>query len=435
MPDTGRSNLLYNGFGTSKPFFDGGKELYSKRGWMTTENYVEEYFDIPANGSSHSRGGAVSVIELDRRGDLCGDMWLHWERTAFSTATGMKILDYEGPSSIDTVTFMYNNKPLWEVRGETLIQQTKERCTPQQLSAIQRLEMGGDGIDRTVTVVTAQNSSTRAKIWCNLQVPWRKIKKYIEFTGLPNKLRVEIKWKPVNSLVQQASGSIAGGTISELNLRCKFVHLPQETRSKHFMMTQSATGVKFKGISYEEHYQEPLTCTLTAGGGLSQEFSVELRNIRNDVIVLRTYLQSAATVNTVTTLDNDESVFLPHVAYLRDNGSAVTTEFDYSNENNHNTGTTAFAKYKDSVEMFPTSHPGTNIGKIPFCNNKYIVASEDDCFGSRNIGRYNNPTLVIRVSDADGINATATPNLLLTVRADIHQIFIQLKGDFRRYLL
>lgn len=424
---TGRSNLLVNGYGTSIPFYAIGKYLYQKLPWPTTANYVEEYFDITANGSTHTRG-SHSVIEIDRRGDLMQDAYLHFARALFASGTNMEAVDWEGAMSIEKIVVMYNNKQVYTVRGEKLVLDYLEKTSTQERESEARLCLGDMSVsDRKASALIAQSD-----IWVNLRFPWRKINKTVDMVGLPNKIRVEIYWKPIAEVCKSTSGAVTGGAISDVYLRTKFIHLPESQRIQNFNKTQSETGVRVKMLSFEEHRRVSHTVT----GSTASSTRFELRNIRNDVVIIRSLVRWNDNVTNFLFLNPLN--FLAHKLQINDNGSNVTKEFNYYEETTSHETTPAFHKFKETSEMFPTQEVGMNIGKIAFCSNKLVGASEDGCYGSRNIGRYNNPEIVVSW-DASEITSTGSPagngNLLIDVIADVHNILLTKKGDWRTYLL
>ena len=106
--------------------------------------------------------------------------------------------------------------------------------------------------------------------------------------------------------------------------------------------------------------------------------------------------------------------------WLEDNGMQITDFFvldDYS-------------KYLENARAYPGMEPGNwPIMMLNLCPPDLVLASEDDCFGSRCISKYNNPEFV-----CSWVNTVPNNAMYLDIWALTHQIIIQHKGDFRKFL-
>ena len=69
--------------------------------------------------------------------------------------------------------------------------------------------------------------------------------------------------------------------------------------------------------------------------------------------------------------------------WLNDNGSQITVKTEWNEA--------AFNQWGinyDNIKMYPKMQPGYQIGSLAFCEPELVEASDDDCFGSRTIGKY-----------------------------------------------
>ena len=108
---------------------------------------------------------------------------------------------------------------------------------------------------------------------------------------------------------------------------------------------------------------------------------------------------------------------LPQLTFLlEDNGTQITDFFVLDN----------YSKYLENARAYPGMEPGNwPVMMLNLCPPDLVLASEDDCFGSRCISKYNNPEFV-----CSWVNTTANAAMYLDIWALTHQILIQHKGDF-----
>ncbi len=87
-----------------------------------------------------------------------------------------------------------------------------------------------------------------------------------------------------------------------------------------------------------------------------------------------------------------------------------------------------YGRYEENARAYPKMEVGAwNYCMLNLCEPELVMGSDDDCFGSRAISKYNNPELVITWT-------AATDPLYLDVYALVHNVFVQHMGDARRFL-
>lgn len=473
---TGREQLQKNAGGTTTAFIDnqGGLDLFAKpSGWVKTKNYVEELMTFSANSSTHTRGSS-SIIEIDKRADLLGSMHLVYDRAAFAVTNGVNYIcavDWEAYYAIQEITFSYGNKVFWRTNGELLVNNIKEYDPPTKRKN-KALMASGDltPIERQYSAYLAQRFTV------DLDVPWKKLEKLFPILALPNKIRIEVFWRPVTELIQTATTvltlntqataatSLTLGTITNLALKVRSFHLPEEEREK-IWRELSVEPYKIHFISYERHAREVLTSTTGAN-------TLRLTNFRNDSICVKAYIRQLENVTQQQTLDPFR--YLPFIGYLRDNGIFVTTAQNANGINNNSTAvqgnvrsfeaSDAFQRHTNYYRQNPMV-PYTikhNILKIPLVVDERYIDSENGGFGSRNLSRYNALELYIDITaqtavsgttqarSADneydiytnkkiwtsyGLQASGTSsNFIVDVWSFVHNVLVIGKGDVKSWL-
>jgi hypothetical protein len=116
--------------------------------------------------------------------------------------------------------------------------------------------------------------------------------------------------------------------------------------------------------------------------------------------------------------------------WLNDNGSQITNKIEWNE-----TAFNQFGIYYDHVKMWPKAQPGNNIGALAFCENELVEASDDDCFGSRTIGKYNNPEIIAEFDSGSAASTAISGAAYWDIWADVHNLLIYQAGDLRKYLL
>jgi hypothetical protein len=441
MSGTGRQNLIVNERGVDVHWYADGLVRHGKMhdGWATTQNYVEEEFNFTPTSVANAYG-TTTIFELDKRGDKwIGIPYLIWTRSAGNSAdiaNGACFSDYEACNSIAQMRIIYNNKEVFRISGERMYREAVSLKHEEDFGRFQELTLGG--LSLAERQVAFQEQKT---LVLPLFLPWRLLKKSITAIGLPNKVRIEIDFQYYNKCARFPPGSAAtwslvAPTLSNIIYRQRFVHFKEETRNNAFLRTKQPTPIAHKVVQIEAQYQELISSGTTS-------FVLPLRNIKNNVYTMRVLLRA----NNDLYVDNQREFhqyYLPYSVYLQDQGTPITnTYYPWKINQIDNIGL-----------MHPASQPLVPWVEINFCNFEWVEASEDDCYGGRTIGKYNNPELVINFNSGittiekwdnypyfpnlNAINSsgTASPfDIQLDVEALIHQVELEKEGDFRKYLL
>ena len=444
---TGRTNLGKVGYtGASAYFHNAHRDLFAPRQWSAIAAHIAEWFDISSDQTSHSRG-SQTVFQIDRRADRLGDISLYWTRAALAQTTGADtqayFADWEGCHSIDNVQFLYNSKVVFRITGEQIYEDMINELEPNERAAWGILSLGDKSVQDRQDLAYAEQT-----VWANLRVPWRKIDKFLPKYGIPNKLRVEVNWQTkARVLHEPRSGDNTGGGISSPTLRCEFQHIGERHRDKVFDDVHSNKGYMIKFRDTESHLREAVTTTASSATGNNRTFSLRLTNLRNACYVLSAKLRYQHSVDNTTLLDPSQE--LPIVSMtMKDNGTDITkpavglpcASFE---------STTSYNLYKENIEAYPDAQPGRPIPRFFFCPPRFTMDSENNCYGSRDFYKYNNPTLDIVYQEdlhfhdpypvpvqtpAASLPSTPYP-MYVDVVSYIHNILIVHKGDVRKYLL
>jgi hypothetical protein len=413
MASKGRSNLNKNERGISTNFF-GNYDPFQEREWVKGKNTIRELFDITPINTNSARGGLTS-IEIDKRGDRLGKMFLSFQ---VAPITGGIPVDYEGPNSIDNIIFYYANKPFHQLYGEQLTHETILRPDIQARSALNVQEGGNLSLmERTRAAATTRT------FFVDLKVPWAKLKKQLRMVALPNKIRMDIQWNLQSKVIQDAvSGTTAtGGLISTVFCRCEFTHRKSMDRDREFQQVH-AQPLNWKYWSYEFHRRENVNAN--ASTGLVNPVKIQLRNIKNDSVQIYATLRNQSDVDQTTSGTVNPYNFLDFTGmqfWLEDNGTQITDYWTLDK----------YARYIETGRAYPGHEPGTwNFMVINLVQPEMLLASEDDCYGSRCISKYNNPTFCVQWTNGGGGNNA----LWLDIWSLTHNIMIQHKGDLRKFL-
>lgn len=418
MSDKGRSNLVVNERGPDVNWFAGGQSLFKHRQWYRSKNHVEEKFDLTPEQSTLAYAN-THVFEVDKRGDVLFDCELIKTRGALTQTGGTykRFSDYEAYRDIKEIRVIYNNKIAHRDTGDRLLRYAMEELSQEDRDAAAALALG----EKTVAERNTLSASAATTV-VKLRFPWRKFFKGLAMIALPNKVRIEVEFDSLANICEY-DGTSPTCSITALKLRCHFVHLKQEDRTALYQQVNMGKGIIFKGSSVEFHNRETVGSGAEEGAAYTQR--LRLRNIRNAVYELTGIIRLKSSVDTATTRNLSLQEF-PSRWRLEDNGTAVTDtiEFDDSTAG-HN-----FGEYHDNQIAHPNHKKGLKYLKMFFCPKQYVEKSEDDCYGSRNMSKYNNPEIVI---EWDSYPDAA--ERYLDLEAQIHNLWIQQKGDFRRYLL
>lgn len=473
---TGREQLNKNAGGTSSAFVDNssGIDLFQhKNNWSKAKNYVEEEITFSSNGTTHTRGSS-SVIEIDKRADLMGAMFLVFKRAAYAgTANRFSVCDWEAPYQIKEIVFSYANKVFWRQDGEKLVFDIFEGDNTIKRKHKAK-QMGGDLLPRE----RLESAKLDQKFTVNLEVPWKKLDKMLPVMALPNKIRVEVFWRPLVEVVLCSSANLfpiatsvtatlpTAGTITDLELKCRCFHLPEQHRNGLFTQLLNQP-LKIKFLAYQRHPREALTAP-------SSTNAIRLTNFTTDSIMIKSYIRQQE--NVTDGGYNNPFKTLPFVCALRDNGIFVTNYFN-SNTYNNNINTSAtypdgnmlsyqssdvLSKHYREVKQNPSVeldlvHPVT---KIPLVVDEYYLHSEDNAFGSRNLSLYNalelyiDPTAQIAISGANvkavgnefdiiaakqiwgpfGLHTATSSSFYVDIWSIFHNVLIIGQGDIKSWL-
>ncbi len=407
-----RSALLLNERGGDVHWYKDAQQIFQPRAWTKVANHTTEMIELSPNSSSFSYGSSSTVVfEVDRRGDFLGstgdDFELIVTRGALS-ATGdtyVRFNDWEGYAMIDTIRYIYVNREVKRIRGEDLYNEIQLTKTQEQRSGIAALVNGDKGAAERDTLATA--SST---LHIPILFPWRKLKKGINMFALPNKLRIEVTFKSLASITQ-TDGTSPACTISDVKLRSYWLHLKEVDRKAVWLMTRTKLGYSLKVTDYEEHIDETIASGTTT-------WTLKLKNFKNACINLIGWLRTSAQIDNTDASRDLFNYVAPPDFYLRDSGNRVTDIIE-----------APWSLYRYNHDMYPKSQAGLPFLLYSFCPKQYVEASEDDCYGSRNLGKYHNLELYLDFGSATSVEHK------LTIKSRIHNLNTHVMGDFRRYIL
>ena len=258
----------------------------------------------------------------------------------------------------------------------------------------------------------------------DLNVPWNDLKKRIPMIAMPNKIRVEVHLKTLQRSINFAAGTPAA-TITSPKLRCHYTHVPQAIRDDIFMHINSGNGVAIKTRTTEFHKNDPVPAT----GATLLRHRLRLRNIKNAVYEMFMVVRNQLQVDNTNAIDLNLWNFQQFSRFwLEDNGNQVTNKFEFQDV--ALTTPQYYNIYLDNVRAHPFGIVGLYLPAFYFCEPQFVERSKDDCFGSRNLSKYNNPELVVEYDSGNSSNAQ-----YLDVWANVHNLLIFQKGDLRKYLI
>jgi len=422
-------------------------------------NYIPESFDVStiSSLSTSPYGASPLVFELDKRGDLLGKIELIITRSKITAASGTSTInDFEGYSSIDNVRFYYSNKMFHEVYGERLIKRLFKEKSPQIRENAAKLQFGflsdvergcpngaiaGAGGTANCVLPAAfnlgNNNSTNALTtitWtADLMVPWENINKRIPMVVMPNKIRVEVQLKPLSKFCRSSSGSdtFTTAALSQAALRCYYTHHPQEQRTDLYNHVNTERGVVLKTATDEYHMRE----SVAGAASGAYTFRLKTKNLKNATIAIEPVLRMQQNV------DNSAAQFLdlwnwqiPARFWMEDSGSQIVVKQET------NDGNTAGLPidYNQRIvngRCWPNGIQGLNLPILPFVEPQFVEPSENDCFGSRNMSKYNNPEFIIQWDAGTPATVNSDRSMYLDLWARIHNALIYHRGDIRKFLL
>lgn len=424
---TGRTNFAQMGRGIDLNWFKFAHDITAyPTGHLTSIPVVPEQFDIPtySTGNTLAYGQQIN-FELDKRGDLLGEIELVIDRGALSTsgtAGSLAFADWEGFACIDTVRFVYANKIFHEVTGDELYLHLQRRCTLSERYCYGMLQGGifGTGWGPAATTGGTSTSSTidlgtwaqsAKQVVVPLFVPWKELGVHIPMVVLPNKIKVEVVLKTLAKCVgtPPTSGTVSC-TINNAYLRCQYLHVPRPKQQELFKQINQSNGVDLKTLTTEGHFDVAYT-------GSSTQLVIPLKNVKNAITHIEILTRTAnnagfGTANSCSpfTFTLDSSAYVKSF-YIRDNGTAITKT--YTRETSGSGVANQYNKWRTAL-CNPIGNPELGALQIRFAPEDKIDASYKDCFGSRLLQMYNNPELVLNFSAAPSSN---------TWYIDVHAFF------------
>jgi hypothetical protein len=407
-----RSELIRNERGADVNWFKGGKDLFMRQPWARSENYVQERFDISPNTTSLAYGTTIE-FDVDKRMDLLGRMELYVTRGALSGATMFN--DFECYASIDKVAILYNNKSVFEVRGDELMKRFQEKHP--RTRAVLAKQGNGYLTGAELNASAAASTSPLAVIWTDLDMPWKDFHRRLPMVGLPNPIKVQVTFRALADFVT-TTGTPAC-TMTDCKLRCWGEHLLEAKRSAVFSQTRGASGVVFKVSNTENHYKEQIAASTT-------EARINLRNFKNATYQMNCTLRTLGQVDTASTRDLYKNLVLPTgYVWLEDQNARITDKIILDSATLR-----AYDVYQYNHRQHPDAVLGLPVIRFAFCDPKFVDASDTGCYGSKNFNKTGNPQLVIQWATNSGSSI-----IYADIEARIHNLIIVKQGDLRRFLL
>jgi len=420
--------------------------------YTATKPVVEERISIPTSSITNT-AGSFSYFEVGRQFDGGREWHIEYDRAAgtYTAANTVPFFeDWEIYARINYVQILYNNKVVWLKKGEQMLE---DMLNGWYLTSIQghheraafaQLQNGGLSIlERQQRFVTAQT-----KLKAPLQVPWRHIHKSLIHLALPNKLRVEVYWNTDNQCVHQPlSTGTTVGAMTNLNLIIEAHHYLEEDRGKlYYDIYDGKMPYQIKTVDWEYEWRYGWIASVV-GGNADASQNMIIRNLRNNSIGLSFKLQYQDHVDSAQTLDRQKPLPLRSVE-LDDQGRQVTVVFNTIGLSPTANSQSLMLNF-ENTKSFPNATPGSLLYFIKFCPPEYVIASEHNCFGSRNISKYSNPSVTIHYNSSinsvmpfPDFSAIQVPSgsvtltkMYLTVTSYIHQLIFMGQSDFRRFLL
>lgn len=466
MSNSGRANMSVMGRDVAAAF-TGEADIYPRRNDYQAVAPVVEERQTLATSSTSNVLGSMSYFEFGRPFDLSREWYIAYDRAAGTSsylqtvgqtvntyidangqvwpATPGYFEDYEIYSTIDYARIVYNNKPVWEKKGEQMLEdvQTGAYCTKEERSALAALQNGQLTVgERQVRFQQAQTQMTAP-----LQMPWRFLHKTLVHTALPNKIRLEIYWKTANQCIHQAGNGVTPGAITNLNLVIDATHLLEARRKQLYNdIYNGSMPYQIKTTDWEYEWRYGWTAT-TGVANTDASQTLLIRNLRNNTYAISAKLQYQDMVDVPACLDRQKALPIRSIV-LDDQGKNVTISFVTKGQQPYS-ASQSLLLHADNVKAFPNAAPGSLLYYIKFCPNEYVLASEHNCYGARTIAKYSNPDCKITYNlSYNTVNPypdlavaqypPTTPSytkMYLTLTSYIHQLIYQGKSDFRRYLL
>lgn len=413
MSSAGRSNLSKNNRGISQNFF-GSNDPMTEKDWIRSVNSVRETFDITPQVATYTRGG-FTTFKIDKKGDRLGRIRLFFSRAAVTNGYSE---DWEGYQTISKIVFNYGNKNYWEYTGEELLNKIRlgDTVSPDYRENMAVLAHGMMTVDQRKAEALAS-----ADFGIDLLGFWDRFDDMIRMVALPQEIEVQVYWQPLNLHMVQINGAATtGGAISNGYLRCDFHHLPNDKRQQIFNEVHAAP-LSTKVSYLESHKRELIPANASTN---TITIKIPLKNIKNDHYVLFACMRPVTAVDnaTGTTLSLiNQSTFSNLQYWLEDSGQQITNVYTQDPQQ----------EFTDKIECFPDmlQADGQNWMVINLAMDpRFVKRSDRDCFGSRCIMKYNNPTWAM------SFTGPVAADTYLDIFGKFHQIIIQNKGEIRKFL-
>jgi hypothetical protein len=419
---SGRNQLNYAGRGVDVNWFGSSPRYVQEyQDWARTESFISEFFDFNVDNNSQYGHGQTASFFLDKRMDKMNKVHLIYTRAAITAngGTGSRYEDFEGYSSIDNVQWSYSSKVFFEMTGEEMYIWCMTMLDRNHRLAIAKQQNGFLSDSQRITA-----GASAFNVMVDLPVPWESLNRQIPFVALPNKIRVDVLFKPILEAVRQTTYSAAPTcAFSNAKLRVWGEHYQQPRRMEVFNQVMNGNGVSIKTVTREKHARLDLANVTTR-----QRW--KLSNLKNATYNLRFIIRLVTAVANASFGALDKWSFLrPSRYWLEDSGQRITNIFE-CNDSTTNAPVDFGINYVNN-QIHPDGEWQLAIMNIPLTDPKFIEASAVDCFMSRNFSKYNNLELVLEIDTA----ALPGAACYIDVWADIHNQLIYQRGDIRKYLL
>eukprot|EP01114_Cavostelium_apophysatum_P024438 TRINITY_DN9563_c0_g3_i2.p1 TRINITY_DN9563_c0_g3~~TRINITY_DN9563_c0_g3_i2.p1 ORF type:complete len:420 (+),score=70.41 TRINITY_DN9563_c0_g3_i2:1-1260(+) len=406
MSSTGRDNLKANDNGWDKLWYRDSERLNRYRDYSTVNNHILERIDFQPVSTNTLGYGQQIQFELDNRADYMGKMILFVTRgpNTDNTCVNPRFEDFEGYSMIDRVEVNFENYSGLIFRGENMKYQMLREMDKDQRNVIAEMQNGYRGETERKKLATQLNT-----LAIDLLLPFAEIGKRLPIFAMSDKVKVTVVFKKLQECLRIDSGGSGAFALSNPKLRVSCTHELKDTTTEDWGRINQ-DGIPVKLLSKE--YQLDLRVLNQTG---SQRFP--LRNIRNSVVKLDVTIRPRSSLDSQTTLNTMNLVRCKHL-WLEDNGQIITPKFEMK-DSADGSSVADYGTDKENHDIYPHGQHGLLIATIPFCEPELVVASKDNCFGSRQFSAYNNLELVLDWgSDSPG------EVMRCDVSADIHNFMM-----------
>ncbi len=425
-----QSNASYN-IGISERGNDvnwqGAAEPFRYRDFLKSKNYFIEKYRLQANAGNFQYGGSPIVFEIDKRGVTVGRTRLLWDRgpllvngavvTDANGANVCQFVDYEGYFSIQEVVFMYDQQVFHNMPnnfcGDQLYMAAMTTDTPKQRQTEATIVNG----QTTLAERQALASAARVSICTDLRVPWADSERRLVLAPLPKVIRLEVTLQPLKKCVYNPTNAstLSCDILNVPQLEIEVLQYKDADKQAKIDLTMTKTGIYSKITSHQVHLREVVPAQTGSGTVIRK---LQLANFTESQYEMIAWLRRQCDVDDPTRL-NPTHYVRPIRFWIEDNGTRITDITEMSPNN----------VLDDVARMHPTAKLNLPWMFWCWCPQELVEASDKDCNGSRPMGKYNKPTLCIELDIAD----LAVP-LYLDVISKVHNVFLQVQGDVRRWL-